>query len=79
MSERAEVSPGKRPMTLVRRRTSTNILSRRFVVLIHQQRTDGTGQGAESTRSGSERDTLPVANGCAQQRMDRGGDAIGYR
>src|ERR1700691_698000 len=34
MSDSAEVSPGNRPITLVRRRTSTNVLSSRFVVLI---------------------------------------------
>ncbi len=34
ISDRAEVSPGKRPITFVRRRTSTNVLSRRFVVRI---------------------------------------------
>ena len=41
ISERADVSPGNRPITLVRRRTSTNVLSRRFVVLIRLRCPDG--------------------------------------
>src|SRR4051794_20849600 len=34
MSDSAGVSPGKRPITLVRRRTSTNVRSSRLVVRI---------------------------------------------
>src|SRR5271170_6820996 len=41
MRDRAEVSPGNRPMTLVRRRTSTNVLSRRFVVRMRLRCAEG--------------------------------------
>ncbi len=34
IKESAEVSPGKRPITFVRRRTSTNVRSSKFVLRI---------------------------------------------
>jgi hypothetical protein len=61
MSERADVSPGKRPMTLVRLRTSTNVLSRRFVVLIRLRCSNGNRRWA--TRAGRSVSMTAIAEG----------------
>ena len=48
ISDSAEVSPGNRPMILVRRRTSTNVRSRRFVERVRLRCASGNRRCAAS-------------------------------
>src|SRR5918999_336673 len=60
---RALVSPGKRPITLVRRRTSTKVRSSRFVERIRLRCSDGQRRCA--TRASRSRSMTAIADGYA--------------